>query len=224
MSHSTTYFSEDFVLAAGSVLFRHHPSHDPASSNGSDGLQVCILQYEESTDTTSSAPTTTSAPTVRYVLPKGRKDQLESLPAAALRETFEETGYHCVHLPCLLPTRAPLPGANTQDIVRVVDGVREEPFAVTVKAVKKKIYREGSEQRETAEGVKFIFWYLLRVRDRGVSEPEQGAQIAYENFKACFVDPDEAVNLLARLDDKDVVRKAVALVQNSSIALAALRG
>jgi len=104
--------SEDFLLLAGSILFRNVPpttNHTP--------LEVCILFH-----------------TVRntWILPKGRKDRGEDLPTTAVRETFEETGYPCELLPVDLHTRAPAPGAHTKDtVVRV--GRTTEPFMISIR-------------------------------------------------------------------------------------------
>ncbi|KAJ6513365.1 NUDIX hydrolase domain-like protein [Mycena sanguinolenta] len=102
---STLYFSEDFVVSAGCVLFRKNT-----------GLEICLLH-----DLTKEA----------WVLPKGRKDCGESIAAAAVRETFEEIGYPCALLPLRMPTRAPVPGVNGADASTVVEDI-SEPIAVVV--------------------------------------------------------------------------------------------
>lgn len=107
--NSTQYTSENFVLAAGSVLFRRSPS--------TGGIQVCLIYHKDGDE---------------WLLPKGRKDRGESMDVTAVRETFEETGYDCELLPCRMPTRAPEIGINTIDVAVIGDNLTE-PFAVTIR-------------------------------------------------------------------------------------------
>jgi 8-oxo-dGTP pyrophosphatase MutT (NUDIX family) len=171
------YFSSDFLVAAGSVLFRQSPEL---------GLQVCIL-YNNSNG--------------RWILPKGRKDCGESIEAAAVRETAEETGYACELLPCRMPTRAPEPDINMVDNVRIRENTTE-PFAVTIKDV-----REGT-------GIKVIWWYLTRVKSY-TAERQEGTQTDSERFDSRWVGVEETAECLTSPEHREVLAKAVALVKAS---------
>jgi 8-oxo-dGTP pyrophosphatase MutT (NUDIX family) len=64
------FLAGSFVISAGCILFRRQQPQSP--------LQVCILYHTISQE---------------YLLPKGRRDLEERTTIAALRETYEETGY-----------------------------------------------------------------------------------------------------------------------------------
>lgn len=121
----TNYTSDVFVVSAGCLLFRLVDGVD---------LQLCILY---------------NARRGIWVLPKGRKDCGESIEAAALRETFEETGYSCEFLPCTLETRAPLPGVDLHPSQVLTVERATEPFVVTTQQMK-----NGA--------MKFIWWFIAR--------------------------------------------------------------
>ncbi|KAH7921471.1 hypothetical protein BV22DRAFT_729934 [Leucogyrophana mollusca] len=104
------FLSRDFMIAAGSILFRREPV--------TERPQICILYHGLMRE---------------YRLPSGRKDVGESIEATAVRETYEESGYPCKLLPCTMETRAPMPGVDQHpDVIRVVEEA-VEPFAVTVR-------------------------------------------------------------------------------------------
>ncbi len=88
---TTQLVSHEFVNCAGSVLFSHKPGGP---------LQVCFLHHTTGDE---------------WMLPKGRQDLGESLSEAAVRETFEETGYACELLPVTMITRAPETGQDMKD-------------------------------------------------------------------------------------------------------------
>ncbi|KAJ7494636.1 NUDIX hydrolase domain-like protein [Mycena galericulata] len=173
---STQYFSDKFVASAGCVLFR---------KNESDALEICVL-HERNTD--------------EWLLPKGRKDCGEDLAAAAMRETFEETGYPCMLLPCRMPTRAPAPGMNGPDAVALVDGATE-PFALTV--------RDQGDR-----GVKLVWWFLAHCAP-GTQQVE-GTQTAWEAFDAVWMPADEAPARLTFAGDQDTVKQAVRIVRDGN--------
>ncbi|KAJ7659953.1 NUDIX hydrolase domain-like protein [Mycena rosella] len=106
---STQYFAPQFVIAAGCILFRKQAD--------TDALEMCIL-HDRNKD--------------EWLLPKGRKDCGESIADAAVRETFEETGYPCELLPCRIPPAR-----------------RARPVAVVVRD-------------QGARGIKMVWWFLAR--------------------------------------------------------------
>ncbi|KAK7457041.1 hypothetical protein VKT23_010344 [Stygiomarasmius scandens] len=93
---SSWYLAGEFVISAGSVLFRKAPE-DP------NKLQICLIFQRAKQE---------------WLLPKGRKDCGEPVELTATRETYEETGYPCELMPCFMPTRAPEVGINVKDAYR----------------------------------------------------------------------------------------------------------
>jgi 8-oxo-dGTP pyrophosphatase MutT (NUDIX family) len=174
---STVYLSTHFVVAAGSVLFRLSPE--------TNKLQICILYHR---------------PTGEWRLPKGRKDCGESVDVAAVRETFEETGYRCELIVCRMPTRAPKPGVNALDSVEILTDI-SEPFAVTI-----------SDQGE--RGIKMIWWFLARVKSRSHDKVD-GTQTSTEQFDSHFVDAEEAASRLTFQKEREVVTQGIKLVETS---------
>ncbi|RDB21095.1 Diadenosine hexaphosphate hydrolase [Hypsizygus marmoreus] len=172
---SAEYMSGDFVLAAGSVLFRRSPL--------TNALQICLLCHRDSQ---------------YWVLPKGRKDCGESMEAAGVRETFEETGYECELLSCSMPTRAPRVGINSHDVVAIVDNIAE-PFAIT--------------HRELSPGnMKIIWWFLTRAKSN--AEKRHDTQTDSENFDSEFFNVDDALTHLQPAYH-NVVTQAASLVKNA---------
>ncbi|KAJ7475756.1 NUDIX hydrolase domain-like protein [Mycena latifolia] len=173
---STQYFASQFVVSAGCVLFRKNAE--------SGALEICILRWLKNDE---------------WLLPKGRKDCGESIAEAAVRETFEETGYACALLPCRMPTRAPRAGVNGVDAVAVVDGITE-PVAVAVR-------------ERGALGIKIVWWYIARATG---AEKVLGTQTEWEAFESQFVRADEAAERLTFQGDRDVVRQALQIVRDGN--------
>ncbi|KAG6333471.1 hypothetical protein ID866_5620 [Astraeus odoratus] len=169
-NHSVVHFSEAFVICAGSVLFR---------KDAEERWQMCVLHHR--TDHV-------------FVLPKGRKDRGETAEEAAVRETYEETGYPCKLLPCNMTTRAPPPHVNMRDEPYIAQDAAE-PFAVTLRELK-------------GNGTKIIWWYLTVA----TGEKETETQTESENFFSEFVPVEDAIRQLTFSDDKDVARRARDLV------------
>lgn len=140
-----------------------------------------------------------------------------------MRETHEETGFPCRPYPVGQLTRAPLPGADikvcsephnrsplvfhkylthalhcqdTKDGVPVVNCV--EPFALTIRNI-------------SPDNVKLIYWFIAEattsIADEGTRMPSESA------FTSCWFTPEDAIERLTHEHDRDVVRKAVALVR-----------
>jgi 8-oxo-dGTP pyrophosphatase MutT (NUDIX family) len=129
------------------------------------------------------------------LLPKGRKDHGESVPATAVRETFEETGYPCELLPLDLITRAPAAGAQTEDAAVTVGG-SGEPFMVTLRRTK-----DG--------GIQILSWFATVCTagaDKVVgSVPDRGGGLRKR--------VDEALRVATFQVDRDVIARAVELVR-----------
>lgn len=182
---TTQLLSHQFVNCAGSILFRHLPNQP---------LQICFLHYRTKDE---------------WLLPKGRQDLGESLAHAALRETFEETGYPCRLLPVNMLTRATESGVDAKDHPRFVNGCTE-PFTVSIRHVSEK-------------DVKFIWWFITVVPDVG-GEKRENTQMQSENFESVFCDVglggdieddatwDTTVARLTFANDREVAKNALKLV------------
>lgn len=182
--------SHEFVNCAGSILFSP-PTVDPPKP-----LQVCFLHCLIDD---------------LWVLPKGRQDIGESLSQAAIRETYEETGYQCELLPIDMFTRAPPPGASMADRPYLSRGCTE-PFSVS--------YRNMSS---TKNNTKFVWWFISRIIPN--TQKQSDTQMPDENYDSVFwpVDVDvsdesalnAAVSRLTYKPDQEVVKVAINLVHQT---------
>ncbi|KAK3935310.1 NUDIX hydrolase domain-like protein [Diplogelasinospora grovesii] len=132
--------------------------------------------------------------TGEYMLPKGRKDVGETLEAAALRETWEETGYRAELLPVAVDTLATSPTPSTSHAGEQ-QKASTEPLAV--------------QQRADSSGnLKIIFWYVASgdstaTREEGTTTQEN------EDFDAIWMDFDKAGEALSFEDDRKIAEAAV---------------
>ncbi|KAI8936486.1 hypothetical protein NX059_006891 [Plenodomus lindquistii] len=137
-----------------------------------------------------------------YLLPKGRRNINESRKECALREVYEETGYRCKLLPVRMATRAckvdDLP--DREDCVRVMEGV-VEPFMCTIREL-------GGDK-----GVKVIWWFVGGLEGEGEDE-ERG--LGEEGFEVGWFTVEEAVGKLRFETDREVLRRAVGVVEDTS--------
>lgn len=170
------------MISAGCVLFRHNP---PPSSNT---LEICILHHLKRDV---------------WLLPKGRKDQGETIEEAALRETYEETGFKCRLWPQRMPTRAPAVGVDNVYTTQIVDDL-VEPIGITIRDLGK-------------DDIKIIFWFIAKAED-GVDKVH-GTQMATEDYESTFMDAQKAVEKLTFEGDRDIVRRALALVTTNKPGL-----
>lgn len=171
-----TYLAGDFVMSAGSVLFRREAD--------TGKLQICLIYQPERDE---------------WLLPKGRKDRGESIEVAAVRETYEETGYPCELVPLRMTTRATIPGGIHDNDMDAQGGCLE-PMAVML-------------QDRGAKGAKVVWWYVTRVKD-GAAKVE-GTQMATENFESHIFDAEAAVARLSFSGHRDIARQALELVKDT---------
>ena len=177
-SRKINLFSHQFVLCAGSVLIQKST------------CEVCLIHTLEGTG--------------EWLLPKGRKNVNETLSAAAIRETFEETGYHCSLVPLVMQTRATPITTTTEhlhDVVRKINDI-SEPFMISIRQIK-----------AMPTNRKIIFWYVTQIDEQFARQTN--TQMMNENFEVKLVSLDEANRLLSYDDDKDLVQKAFELFQNT---------
>ncbi|KAK3360917.1 hypothetical protein B0T24DRAFT_643052 [Lasiosphaeria ovina] len=201
-SEAELYTSDDFVESAGAVLFRVA------------ARKILVLHTRSG----------------EYVLAKGRRNCGESRRAAAQREVAEESGLACRLLPLDMSTRAPPPepalisplflasptgeyadeiqrdpggGDHHADVSRSYAGVCE-PFAMQIR-------RLGNNG---GGGVKIIWWFAATVADEDkVPTFDSMTPAERERFDAvAFVSFDEALQRLTFEQDREVVRRAIALV------------
>ena len=173
--------SSDFVIAAGCVLFRKSPT--------TNRLQICLLHSPER-----------DGKREKLLLPKGCKNMGESIEAAAIRETFEETGYPCELIPVCMPTCALAPGVDMMDVVRVMNDATE-PIAVTL-------------QNLDSEGCKFIWWFIARVKGHR-AEKVEGTQSESEDYVSEFFDADEAVEKVSHEWDRHALTQALEVMEDN---------
>ncbi|KAG9006056.1 hypothetical protein FRB94_001037 [Tulasnella sp. JGI-2019a] len=174
MHSSETFFCDEYHVSAGSVLFRFQPRP-----------QICVLRNKKNGET---------------VLPKGHKDLNETIEEAALRETYEETGWPCEFMPTDILTRVPPAGQSSGTHPRLAPS-STEAIAVTFRRLD-----------ETGKDIKFVWWFITQVTS---TERSLGTQMDSENFDPEFVDLDEVVNQLSRPGDRDVVVRALDLVRKT---------
>ncbi|GAD97162.1 hypothetical protein NECHADRAFT_92100 [Paecilomyces variotii No. 5] len=127
-------------------------------------------------------------------LPKGRKNIGESLEDAALRETYEETGFRVALLPLPIPTLATPAAAIGEQPEK--PNVVTEPVAVSQRVVNNKL--------------KIIFWFAAQ--GDATSTPDTGTQQEGEDFESIWVDRDQAVPTLTFDDDRSILQGVISTI------------
>lgn len=135
----------------------------------------------------------------QWMLAKGRRNIGESRADAALREACEETGFSCQLLPVRMPTRAPDEDdpPNSPDKAHLRNNLTE-PFVCTVRHL-------GPDK-----GVKIIWWYIAVVDKHNTSS---GA--GEDGFESRFFPCKEAIEKLHFENDRNILRKAISLVEDT---------
>jgi len=140
------------------------------------------------------------------------------VPATAIRETFEETGYPCRQLPLDMVTRAPAATAQTKDAPECVHAC-EEAFMLTLRRTTATRASNGdpsgsggstAEEDTRKGGVKLIWWFAAVCTGAGKVD---GTQTAVESFESAFFGVDEALRRATFATDREVIAKAVELVR-----------
>ncbi|KAH8691961.1 NUDIX hydrolase domain-like protein [Talaromyces proteolyticus] len=147
----------------------------------------------------------------QFYFPKGRKNRGETLEDAAVRETYEESGYPCQLLQhnCL-STKAPCPNQDKRSLDSLLDKnvgekneLHTEPFAV-----QQWVYQDGVR--------KLIFWFLATADS--LQPPHENTQDEGEekdNFEAHWINIEGALAMLTFEDDRELIRKALEVLKLS---------
>ena len=193
------YDSRDLVESAGCILFDFHGTgftpvavKPGITQQLKEEPKVVLLHHLDRN---------------RFSPSKGRLNNGESRKDAAIRETYEETGFRCSLLPITLPSRATHvdPAKNRlEDADYTVDEVR--------------IFEEASdwfmctERNGYKEGVtKMIWWYVGIVTEGQGSEDE--IKTIEHGCKVVKVPMSEAAMRCFWKDDGKVVARAVEIVK-----------
>ncbi|KAI1483466.1 hypothetical protein K445DRAFT_61359 [Daldinia sp. EC12] len=132
-----------------------------------------------------------------WLLPKGRRNCNESRKDAVIREVLEESGCAIRLRPVTMETRAPsdFEAADVKDVPRTYDSLTEA-FMLDVRDLGK------------GNGVKLVWWFIAEL-DSIVGEGEA-------QFEPRFFQGDEAVEILTFQKDRDVLMKALELVERAA--------
>jgi 8-oxo-dGTP pyrophosphatase MutT (NUDIX family) len=177
-----------------------HPSQELASDRFVESCGAILFDLSDIQDKKVCIvqPTYTKH---EWLLAKGRRNYGESRKDAAIREVMEETGYRCKIYPVTMGTHATPPDADPDipDSTRVYEGL-SEPFWCTIRHMKKPIR------------TKIIWWYIAVLEEEveGV-EKLPGEEKYVPKFLKC----DEALERLTYQTDRDVVAKAIELVDHT---------
>jgi 8-oxo-dGTP pyrophosphatase MutT (NUDIX family) len=132
----------------------------------------------------------------KWVLAKGRREINESRKDAAVREFCEETGFRCE----LLPVRMSTCATTVDDPPDMPNQAREhagltEPFMCTIREL------------PSGNGVKVIWWFVAVLgEERSLGEA---------TFRPEFFDCEVAVEKLYFETDREVLRRAIGIVENT---------
>jgi 8-oxo-dGTP pyrophosphatase MutT (NUDIX family) len=135
-----------------------------------------------------------------WLLAKGRRNLGESRAKAALREIEEETGLTCSHFNTNFATRAPVASepADLADEARLYNDIASEPFMFTMRQL-------GGEK-----GIKLTWWFMAQVdRDAPTGKGESTFEVAAFEYQ-------EAVERLTFEGDREVLRRAIEIIEQSS--------
>lgn len=147
-----------------------------------------------------------------YQLPKGRRNIDESMLAAAIRETYEETGVSVTPLWLDIATRAtpvadgPTPGKNPQ----ITNGHHSNEFLGAC------LYQDP---QSTTSAVKAVFFFAATADS--TAAPAAGTQEEWEKFDTCWVPVAEIPGKLFFKAEVSMVFKALEDVKKTGYSIGA---
>lgn len=202
-SDRTLHFSDAFVISCGTVTL------------DLKARKVLLIRWRDKNE---------------HLLPKGRKDVGETLEQAALRETYEETGYRVRLLPLEISTLATVPaseiaGINSSGMEGTTSTVKED-VSDDSRSYKPRTIRctepIAIQQRVTCQGShKIIFWFAAE--GDSSQPPIIGTQLEYEDIEPVWVQIDETdpeltlKALMSHDDDRKIVERLIDLTRNQSL-------
>ncbi|KAF2255592.1 hypothetical protein BU26DRAFT_557105 [Trematosphaeria pertusa] len=140
--------------------------------------------------------------TGEWHLAKGRRNCGEARRDAALREVREETGHRCRLFPVTMPTRATPAheSPNFKDKAQVYDDLME-PFMCTIRDLKR------------PQGVKIIWWFIAALE----ADDDEAEKLPGEaRYEPKFLPCKEAIQTLTFLGDRDILVRAIELVEGKN--------
>ena len=148
-----------------------------------------------------------------YQLPKGRRNLDESMLAAALRETYEETGFHVTPLELNIATRATVAKTDASGKAKKNPDITEgHPSNEFVGA-----YLYPDPQSET-EALKIVFFFAATADS--TATPDSGTQEEWEKLDAKWIPLSDVASTLRFSVEVETVMKAVEDVKKSGYAIA----
>ncbi|PVG01032.1 hypothetical protein CPB86DRAFT_823893 [Serendipita vermifera] len=114
------------------------------------------------------------------VIAKGRKDVHEAIPDAAVRESYEETGYKSQILELPTPSLAP----GSQDLE-----MNKEAIGITFRI-------DRMSRKDKAPIQKLIFWWVSEIdldEEGNAVQRVEGTQLPYENYDVQEMTLDECL-------------------------------
>ncbi|KAL1607689.1 hypothetical protein SLS60_002624 [Paraconiothyrium brasiliense] len=146
-------------------------------------IKTCLIQHKDSGE---------------WHFAKGRRNQGEARKDAAVREVMEETGFRCRLLPLTMPTRATPVDAHADvfDKAKVCENLTE-PFMCQIRTLK------------NGKGTKMIWWFVAVLEGDG----DRGKLPGEVKYLPCFLSWQEALGSLTFQNDRELLRKALSLLQ-----------
>lgn len=146
-------------------------------------IKVCLVQHKDNAE---------------WHFAKGRRNQGESRKDAAVREVMEETGFRCRLLPVTMPTRATPADAHVDvpDEAHVFENLTE-PFMCQIRTLK------------AGKGTKIIWWFIAALEGDAGRDKLPGE----DKWLPTFEPWHRALNALTFQNDREVLRKALSLLQ-----------
>ncbi|KAL2255949.1 hypothetical protein VTK26DRAFT_2442 [Humicola hyalothermophila] len=147
-----------------------------------------------------------------YQLPKGRRNMDESMFDAAVRETYEETGFRVTPLELEIATRATPSKTEGSGPVRkspdVIEGYRSKEFIGACLS---------PDPQSDTEALKIVYYYAAMADS--TAAPDTDTQEEWEDLKAKWIPLSEVASTLRFVAEVKTVMKAVEDIKNSGYTI-----